>query len=543
MGPGTIRANRLGSRVPRGRPRGGETPSPSNPGACGSPGWSSTSWRAPRPSSRSRTAVWACAEPWTRASPWACRGRTSRARTSCARWSTPRPGTAIPSRPRRWWTPSTARRSDCWSRAIRSTSERAASCTTNACWTSARAPCRASCAGARRAGVRRGQLHPAGVAGPARRARPALHGACAGTACRGRAESGLVANTRQPHLSEPPRRRRPARSPLEPQEHNPDGRRLTLMHRTLRTGLLVGTTTHHDVRRRRRGRPARRGHPRPRPVHRAREVGTRANRSSSRSSSATAGRPSVPGPRCATRWPPASPAHSTPAGRACWTTSGFLDRFWQGADVTVEGDPALQQAVRFALFHVLQNSVRAEGRPIAAKGLTGPGYEATASGTPRPSSCRCSSTPGPRPPRTTCGGGTGPSTRPASGPGRCTSTAPRSPGGPSTARSAPATGRRAPRRSTSTPTSRTASSATTTPPTTTSSTPRSGSRSSSRPRGCGARSATTTATALARRRRHRPGRVQRGRRRQRLHQSHGRAEPARRGRCRRRHPDQAGPSG
>jgi alpha,alpha-trehalose phosphorylase len=53
----------------------------------------------------------------------------------------------------------------------------------------------------------------------------------------------------------------------------------------------------------------------------------------------------------------------------------FLDTFWEGADVTVEGDPALQQAVRFALFHVLQNSVRAEERPIAAKGLTGPGYD------------------------------------------------------------------------------------------------------------------------------------------------------------------------
>jgi len=52
-----------------------------------------------------------------------------------------------------------------------------------------------------------------------------------------------------------------------------------------------------------------------------------------------------------------------------------LDRFWEGADVLVEGDPALQQAVRFALFHVLQNSVRAEERPIAAKGLTGPGYD------------------------------------------------------------------------------------------------------------------------------------------------------------------------
>jgi len=53
----------------------------------------------------------------------------------------------------------------------------------------------------------------------------------------------------------------------------------------------------------------------------------------------------------------------------------YLDRFWQGADVEVEGDPAAQQAVRFALFHVLQAGARAEGRAIAAKGLTGPGYD------------------------------------------------------------------------------------------------------------------------------------------------------------------------
>jgi alpha,alpha-trehalose phosphorylase len=53
----------------------------------------------------------------------------------------------------------------------------------------------------------------------------------------------------------------------------------------------------------------------------------------------------------------------------------FLDAFWAGADVEVDGDPELQQAVRFALFHVLQSGVRAEERPIGAKGLTGPGYD------------------------------------------------------------------------------------------------------------------------------------------------------------------------
>ena len=53
----------------------------------------------------------------------------------------------------------------------------------------------------------------------------------------------------------------------------------------------------------------------------------------------------------------------------------FLDDFWSGADVEIDGDSEVQQAVRFAMFHVLQAAARAERRPIAAKGLTGTGYE------------------------------------------------------------------------------------------------------------------------------------------------------------------------
>ena len=41
----------------------------------------------------------------------------------------------------------------------------------------------------------------------------------------------------------------------------------------------------------------------------------------------------------------------------------------------LEGDTELQQALRFALFHTLQAGARAEQRSIAAKGLTGPGYD------------------------------------------------------------------------------------------------------------------------------------------------------------------------
>ncbi|MBS1880319.1 MAG: glycoside hydrolase family 65 protein, partial [Actinobacteria bacterium] len=53
----------------------------------------------------------------------------------------------------------------------------------------------------------------------------------------------------------------------------------------------------------------------------------------------------------------------------------FLDDFWKGADVQLDGDAELQQAVRFALFHALQAGARGEGRAIPAKGLTGPGYD------------------------------------------------------------------------------------------------------------------------------------------------------------------------
>jgi alpha,alpha-trehalose phosphorylase len=53
----------------------------------------------------------------------------------------------------------------------------------------------------------------------------------------------------------------------------------------------------------------------------------------------------------------------------------YLDDVWARADVELEGDPPLQQAVRFALFHVLQAGARAEQRAIPAKGLTGRGYD------------------------------------------------------------------------------------------------------------------------------------------------------------------------
>jgi alpha,alpha-trehalose phosphorylase len=53
----------------------------------------------------------------------------------------------------------------------------------------------------------------------------------------------------------------------------------------------------------------------------------------------------------------------------------LLDQHWDEADVEIEGDDELQQAVRVGMFHVLQAGLRGERQAIPAKGLTGPGYD------------------------------------------------------------------------------------------------------------------------------------------------------------------------
>jgi alpha,alpha-trehalose phosphorylase len=53
----------------------------------------------------------------------------------------------------------------------------------------------------------------------------------------------------------------------------------------------------------------------------------------------------------------------------------YLDDVWRRADIEIEGDPQLQQAVRFAIFQIVQAAARAEQRAIPAKGLTSRGYD------------------------------------------------------------------------------------------------------------------------------------------------------------------------
>ena len=53
----------------------------------------------------------------------------------------------------------------------------------------------------------------------------------------------------------------------------------------------------------------------------------------------------------------------------------YTERFWENADVEIEGDDSLQQGMRFNLFHIMQSAGRDGKNGMGAKGLSGEGYE------------------------------------------------------------------------------------------------------------------------------------------------------------------------
>lgn len=55
--------------------------------------------------------------------------------------------------------------------------------------------------------------------------------------------------------------------------------------------------------------------------------------------------------------------------------AAVLEAFWNGADAEVADHPAITQALRFNLFHLVQSAGRSGVDGTAAKGLTGEGYE------------------------------------------------------------------------------------------------------------------------------------------------------------------------
>ncbi|MFI6344758.1 glycoside hydrolase family 65 protein [Streptomyces sp. NPDC050560] len=188
-------------------------------------------------------------------------------------------------------------------------------------------------------------------------------------------QSELMANEQLPSTSGDPRAAVALESPLQAEEHFAAGVRLRLVHCTRRSGLRVGAAADHDV------------------------SGPESTRTSSESGD-DVGRVTVTAHLAhgetltvdkyvAHGW---SSTRSLPGVRdqvdaalaqargTGWDglvaeQRAYLDDFWARADVEVEGDEEIQQAVRFALFHVLQAGARAEERAIPAKGLTGSGYD------------------------------------------------------------------------------------------------------------------------------------------------------------------------
>ncbi|MFD7710250.1 glycoside hydrolase family 65 protein [Streptomyces sp. NPDC059786] len=188
-------------------------------------------------------------------------------------------------------------------------------------------------------------------------------------------QSELVANEQLPEHEGDPRAATALKSPLAPEEHFASGSRLRLVHRTRRSGQRVGAAADHTVT--------------------GPDGTTLDSESNDDLARLTVASVLAPGQTLRVEkfvsygW---SGVRSLPAVsdqvdaalaaavRVGWQgladeQRAYLDDFWARADVEVDGDEEIQQAVRFALFHVLQAGARAEQRAIPAKGLTGSGYD------------------------------------------------------------------------------------------------------------------------------------------------------------------------
>jgi alpha,alpha-trehalose phosphorylase len=190
-------------------------------------------------------------------------------------------------------------------------------------------------------------------------------------------QSELVANEEQPRPSGDPRVAAVLQSPFEPLGHDAVDGRLMLMHRTRHSGLSVAASCEHLV-------TAPDG-VRVTTGSEARDDWARFTVTATLAPGQTLQLVKLVSYGWSSQRSAPALRDQVDAGLTGALATGwdglladqqrFLDEFWAGSDVELDGDPALQQAVRFALFHVLQAGARVESRPIPAKGLTGPGYD------------------------------------------------------------------------------------------------------------------------------------------------------------------------
>ncbi|MGW7612732.1 glycoside hydrolase family 65 protein [Streptomyces sp. NPDC054766] len=188
-------------------------------------------------------------------------------------------------------------------------------------------------------------------------------------------QSELVANEQLPGRDGDPRAAIALDAPLEAEEHFAAGRRLRLVHRTRHSSLRVAAAADHAVR----------GPDRTTMTSESTDDVARLTVTSVLEPGQTlrldklvsygwSGNRSLPALRDQVDAALAAAQHGG------WQQlvdeqRTYLDDFWARADVEIGGDEEIQQAVRFALFHVLQAGARAEQRAIPAKGLTGSGYD------------------------------------------------------------------------------------------------------------------------------------------------------------------------
>ena len=188
-------------------------------------------------------------------------------------------------------------------------------------------------------------------------------------------QSELVANEELPHPGSDPRTAAVLERPLENEEHTASGTEAVMVHRTRYSGLRVASGMRHTI----EG-----------PTNTELDIW-----SSPDVCRLTVATRLAPGQRLrvvkflaygwsSRRTRPALHDQVVAALAAARLTGwdgllaeqrAYLDEYWTGADVEIEGDVEVQQAVRFGLFHILQAAARAEQRPIPGKGLTGPGYD------------------------------------------------------------------------------------------------------------------------------------------------------------------------
>ncbi|MFF4394118.1 glycoside hydrolase family 65 protein [Streptomyces sp. NPDC001480] len=188
-------------------------------------------------------------------------------------------------------------------------------------------------------------------------------------------QSELVANEQLPESNGDPRAAMALQSPLEPEEDFASGRRLRLVHRTRNSGLRVAAAADHVVSGPERTTTSSESRPDVArlTVTSVLEPGQRL-RVEKLVAHGWSGTRSLPAMSDQVDAALAAAAHDGWPGLLD-EQRAYLDDFWARADVEVDGDEEIQQAVRFALFHVLQAGARAEQRAIPAKGLTGSGYD------------------------------------------------------------------------------------------------------------------------------------------------------------------------